>query len=64
MCKKLKNIKTADEALTIQAYGDFEREYRNGEIWTFNGNEYYFSHLDLSPEELKEYNDALRIEHI
>lgn len=53
----MKIIQTADEAMKITALGTYETDYKNGEIWSFNGDEYYFSHLELSPAELALYNE-------
>lgn len=58
----MKIIRTAEEALTVQSMGTYEDNFKNGEIWIFNGQEYYFSHLELSPEGLREYNEAQRID--
>lgn len=47
-------VKTAEEWAKIQAIGDYEDDFRNGELWNFNGKIWYLSHLELSPEELQE----------
>ena len=52
---KVYNIVTdPDEWATIEAMGDFEKKFKNGELWTFNGELYYLSHLELSTEALME----------
>lgn len=52
---KAYNIVTnPDEWAKIQAMGNFEQELKNGELWTFNGELYYLSHLELSAEALVE----------
>lgn len=47
-------VKTAEMWAKIQAMGGYERDFRNGEIWSFNGEYWYLSHLELSPEALRE----------
>lgn len=49
-----KVVKTADIWIKIQSMGDYESNYKNGELWWFNGKLYYLSHSELSPETLKE----------
>lgn len=34
--------------------GTYEQDYKNGELWHYNGNMWYLSHLELSPKELHE----------
>lgn len=52
---KAYNIVTdPDEWAKIQAMGDFEQELKNGELWSFNGELYYLSHLELNTEALIE----------
>jgi len=53
----MKIIRTAEEAMKITSLGTYEIDYKNGEIWSFNGEEYYFSHLELPPAELALYNE-------
>lgn len=48
----MKIVKTAQKWVTIEALGTLEREYKNGNVWTFNGEEWYLSHLELPPQEL------------
>lgn len=43
--------------MKITSLGTYEIDYKNGEIWSFNGEEYYFSHLELPPAELALYNE-------
>lgn len=47
-------VKTAEEWAKIQAMGDYEQDFKNGELWYYNGDMWYLSHLELSPEELQE----------
>lgn len=52
---KAYNIVTSpDEWAKIQAMGDFERQFKNGELWSFDSKLYYLSHLELSTEALTE----------
>lgn len=51
---RFKVVKDPDLWATIQSMGNFEDNYKNGEIWYFNGELYYLSHLELSPEALQE----------
>lgn len=52
---KAYNIVTnPDEWAKIQAMGNFEQDLKNGELWTFNGELYYLSHMELSTEALME----------
>lgn len=56
--KDIKTVKTAEEFIKIKAMGTYEDDYKNGEIWTWNGNTYYLSHLELDPKELRELVEA------
>lgn len=51
---KYTTVKTADMWSKVQSMGNYEFDYRNGELWRFNGELYYLSHLELSPKELRE----------
>lgn len=51
---RYKTVKTAETWAKIQSMGDYDSDYKNGELWWFNGELYYLSHLELSPETLKE----------
>ena len=48
----MKIAKTAQKWIDIEALGTWERDCKNGSVWTFNGEEWYLSHLELSPQEL------------
>ena len=54
MKRKYITVKTVEMWAKVQAMGDFEKKYKNGELWTFNGNLYYLSHLELTPKEMQE----------
>ena len=58
----MKIVKTAQQWIDIEALGTWERDYKNGSIHTFNGEEYYLSHLELSPMELAELHCALNLD--
>lgn len=47
-------VKTADKWAMIQGMGDYEKKFKNGELWYFNGEYWYLSHLELDIKELKE----------
>lgn len=51
---KYKTVKTAEQWATVKAMGDYEQDFRNGELWYYGGDMWYLSHLELSPEELRE----------
>lgn len=51
---KYKTVKTFADWTKIQSMGTYEQDYRNGELWEFNGELCYLSHLELSPEVLRE----------
>lgn len=52
--KKYFTVRTAEQWATIQAMGTYEQDFKNGELWEFNGYMWYLSHLELPPEELAE----------
>lgn len=47
-------VTNPDEWTKIQAMGNFEKKFKNGELWSFNDKLYYLSHLELSTEALME----------
>ena len=51
---KYKTVTTAEMWTKIKAMGTYEEDYKNGELWSFNGKLYYLSHLSLDPQELRE----------
>lgn len=57
----MKIAKTAQQWIDIEALGTWERDYKNGSIWTFNGDEWYLTHLELPPRELQILMDAFNI---
>lgn len=59
--KDIKTVKTAEEFINIHAMGTYEDDYKNGEIWTWNGNTYYLSHLELDQKELRELVEAYEV---
>ncbi len=50
---KYTTVTTAEMWAKVQAMGTYEQDYRNGELWSFNGKLYYLSHLSLNPNELR-----------
>lgn len=51
---KYKIANTLEQWSTIQALGTCEGLYKNGELWWFDGELWYLSILELSPEDLRE----------
>lgn len=60
MAKQIKIAKTAEEWFLIESMGTYEQDYKNGSIWSFNGENWYLSHLELNQFELKKVNDMER----
>lgn len=54
MAAKYTTVTTAEMWEKVQAMGTYEQDYKNGELWSFNGKLYYLSHLSLNPNELRE----------
>lgn len=52
--EKRATVTTAEMWAKVQAMGTYEQDYKNGELWSFDGKLYYLSHLSLSPRELRE----------
>lgn len=57
----MKIARTAQEWIDVQALGTYLEDKGNGEIWEYNGSEWYLSHLELLPGELSELNFALAL---
>ena len=51
---KYKIVKTAEQWATVKVMGDYEQDFKNGELWYYGGDMWYLSHLELFPEELRE----------
>lgn len=47
-------VLTAEQWLDIKAYGTYEMDYKNGELWSCNGKLYLleFIHLPLSEKKI------------
>lgn len=54
---KIETVRTFELWTTIVDLGTFEDDYKNGELWSFNGKLYYLSHMELKPEVLRELLD-------
>ena len=54
MAAKYTTVTTAEMWAKVQSMGTYEQDYKNGELWSFNGELYYLSHLSLNPNELRE----------
>lgn len=50
---KYKVVKIFEEWAKVQAMGTYEQDFKNGELWYFNENMWYLSHLELPMQELK-----------
>lgn len=62
--KDIKTVKTAEEFLNIQSMGTWEGDYKNGELWSFNGKFYYLSPLELNRKELEIVLDCGKLERV
>lgn len=51
---KYKTATTLEQWTTVKAMGDYEYDFKNGELWYFGGEYWYLSHLELSPQVLQE----------
>lgn len=47
-------VESAELWSLIKAYGSFQSNYKNGELWLYNKKLYYLSHLNLEFSELSE----------
>lgn len=54
---KYEIVKDAETWAKVETMGSFYCEFKNGELWEFNGTYYYLSHLELVTEELIELNE-------
>ena len=54
---KYKMATTLEEWTKIQSLGTYEDKFKNGEIWSFNGELWYLSHLELPFNVLAEVVD-------
>lgn len=62
---KHRTARTVEDWAKIQAMGTYECKFKNGELWSFNGEIWYLSHLELSPQvmrEIVEFNSEATIE--
>lgn len=57
---KYRTVKTLEEWSKIVSIGTYECKFRNGELWNFNGEIWYLSHLELEPEVLHEVVEFYR----
>lgn len=51
---KYKTVKSAEQWARIEAMGTYEQNFKNGELWEFNNEMFYLSHLELPTKELAE----------
>ena len=54
MAAKYTTVKNAEMWAKVQSMGTYEQDYKNGELWSFNGELYYLSHLSLDTAEMRE----------
>ncbi len=54
MTSKYTTVKTAEMWAKVQSMGTYEQDYKNGELWSFNGELYYLSNLSLDTAEMRE----------
>ena len=58
---KYKIVKDVETWSKVEAMGNYYSEFKNGELWEFNKEFYYLSHLNLDYKNLKalmEYNEG------
>lgn len=53
MTAKYTTVKTVEMWAKVQSMGTYEQDYKNGELWSFNGGLYYLSHLSLDTTEMR-----------
>lgn len=58
--KHIRTAKIAEEWFTVVSMGTYEADYKNGELWTFNGELWYLSHLELGFKELSTVIDMTK----
>lgn len=51
---KYRTARTVEDWARVQAMGTYERKFKNGELWEFNGELWYLSHLELSAQVLRD----------
>lgn len=51
---KYKTVKTLEMWEKVQSMGTYEDDFKNGELWEFNGEYWYLSHLELPTQVLRE----------
>lgn len=54
---KYKTVTTFEMWVDIKAMGTYEMDFKNGELWSFNGGLWYLSHLELPAKELRDVID-------
>lgn len=54
MAAKYTTVTTVEMWAKVQAMGTYEQDYKNGELWSFNGELYYLSNLSLDTAEMRE----------
>ena len=42
---------------TVESMGNYETDYKNGALWSWNNKLYYLSHLNLQPKDLLELKE-------
>ena len=52
-------VKSAETWAKIQALGTYEQPFKNGEMWSFNNQLWYLSHIELPISELHEITEFL-----
>lgn len=57
---KYKTVKDVETFTKIETMGNFEEDFKNGELWQFNGEMYYLSQSELPSNELKELKNFYR----
>ena len=52
------NVFTAEEWIDVKAYGTYEMDYKNGELWSYNGKLYLLEFIYLPLKEKEIINDT------
>lgn len=55
---KENQVLTAEEWIDIKSYGTYEIDYKNGELWSYNGKLYLLEFIILPLKEKQIINDT------
>ena len=60
--KHIITVTTAEEWIDVKAYGTYEQDYRNGELWSWAGKLYYLAIIELPLKEMEEVVETYRVD--